>query len=154
MHGHRGLHVGHLGVSRCSMSGWDAPLASMWGISVFPGAACPGGMPLWAPRGASRCFPVWHVRVGCPSGLHAGHLSVSQCSMSGWDAPLGSSGGKCFTRLSSLHLNHYQVLSVGLTKKFAWAFLLNVTEKPKQTFWPTQYYCHPILQRGKQMQKD
>ena len=48
------------------------------------------------------------------------------------------------TRLSSLYLNHYQVLSVRLTKKFTWAFLLNVTEKPKQTFWPTQYFSFII----------
>ena len=28
------------------------------------------------------------------------------------------------------------LLSIGLAKKFIWV----VTEKPKQTFWPTQYF--------------
>ena len=61
------------------------------------------------------------------------------CGMFKKDVPPGSRGGKCFTHLSSLHLYHYQVLSIALIKKFIWAFLLNVMEKPKQTFWPTQY---------------
>ena len=45
------------------------------------------------PCGASRCFPVRHVRVGRPSGLRAGHLGAYQCGMSGGDTPLGSVWG-------------------------------------------------------------
>lgn len=30
---------------------------------------------------------------------------------------------------------------IGLAKKFFWFLLLNGTENPKKTFWPTQYMC-------------
>ena len=31
-------------------------------------------------------------------------------------------------------------ITIELTKKFVWVFLQDVMEKPKQTFWPTQYF--------------
>ena len=37
---------------------------------------------------------------------------------------------------------------IGLAKKFVQVFPYNVTEKPKQTFWPTQFFFphHFLLQ--------
>ena len=36
-------------------------------------------------------------------------------------------------------------LFIGLTKKFVQVFPLHLTEKPKGTFWPTQYFLKPKL---------
>ena len=35
-------------------------------------------------------------------------------------------------------LNLY--IYIGLAKKFSWVFLLHLIEKPKQTYWQTQYF--------------
>ena len=38
----------------------------------------------------------------------------------------------------------FDELSIGLAKKFIRIFPQHLTEKPKRTFWPTQYYVKHI----------
>ena len=47
-----------------------------------------------------------------------------------------------FVKHESLQPPHRAMwaLNIGVTKKFIWAFLYHLMEKPEQTFWPSQYY--------------
>ena len=40
-------------------------------------------------------------------------------------------------------MENLKYVCIGLAKKFIWSFPEHFTEKPKQTFWPTQYILCP-----------